>query len=406
MKKLLCIFSLWILPLALRAQPIDDSDLIGPRLESQYYRLKLSGEGRREEGLRFYSMKKSSPESGSLRPRSAAVFGRFVLIDSKGNAHPGRLAKVLLMQNGKAVRTAETDGEGLWSFPASGALLGSYRVHFRLENSLWSLREAGSGTVFEWQGPEVVLEGGKELDAGAWSLEPGSQNGKAGWIHLTYLEAVDFFSRNRIGLEWWTRRRPLGVFWPGDGDYFVGWSLNLTHPEAWDVNLHELGHAVQDAATRSTPAGGSHKIDECYGRALAWSEGFATFFAAAVHLSPDDPDAKFEYLVPRRAPIRIENVPADVCRGDSSEWRVAAALWDLMDTSEDAEDHVSIAFKTLWQSWLGQRMGGILDAWALTKKILPPELQKAGERALAQNTILSGTVFLPIPEKPSLIFFE
>ncbi|MBI4422887.1 MAG: hypothetical protein HY554_04135, partial [Elusimicrobia bacterium] len=151
--------------------------------------------------------------------------------------------------------------------------------------------------------------------------------------------------------------------------------------------LHELGHAVMHAAMRAAGAGGPHKIDDCYGPALAWSEGWATFFAAAVHLEPSDPDARFEFLVPRRAPIRLENVPEDVCRGQANEWRVAAALWDLYDSHPDGADASSLPLGRLWTAWEGQRMGSLADYLKRLAPKLSPSERAAADASLRQNTM-------------------
>ena len=75
---------------------------------------------------------------------------------------------------------------------------------------------------------------------------------------------------------------------------------------------HEIGHAIYDQADIGVSGGGRHRIDECYTNALALSEGWATFFAGWLNLRLNDQDARFEFLVPRRAPIRLENIPSDL----------------------------------------------------------------------------------------------
>jgi hypothetical protein len=185
------------------------------------------------------------------------------------------------------------------------------------------------------------------------------------------------------------------VVWPGGADYFSPgeWTLHLTDPLAWDVVLHELGHAVMNGAMVTHTSGGEHKIDECYSEGLAWSEGWASFFAAAVHLSPDDADAKFEFMVPRRAPIRVENVPADVCKGSASEWRVFAGLWDLYDRHEDGLDKVALGFGPIWKGVTSGTTSSVVDAYNLIAARLDPATRLLADDAMIQNTLL--------PERPA-----
>jgi len=156
-----------------------------------------------------------------------------------------------------------------------------------------------------------------------------------------------------IGLGFWNRK--IEFSWPDDGDYYSWGVVHLTRGDHWDVVGHEMGHAIYDLGGIGAMGGGQHKIDECYTEALALSEGWASFFSAWVNLKLDDADARFEYLVPRRAPIRIENVPEDVCKGQKNEWRVSGFFWDLIDTHDDGEVQAE-SFARMWRSLEGTRV--------------------------------------------------
>jgi hypothetical protein len=169
---------------------------------------------------------------------------------------------------------------------------------------------------------------------------------------------------------------------------------------------HELGHAVMDGAMTAHTSGGSHKIDECYSEGLAWSEGWASFFAAAVNLSPDDADAKFEFMVPRRAPIRVEIVPGDVCKGTASEWRVFAGLWDLYDRHEDGLDRVALGFGPIWKGVTSGTTSSVLDAYRLIATPLDPATRRLTDEAMIENTLLSARPTIPpfMPASPAVSF--
>ncbi|MCB0355734.1 MAG: hypothetical protein KDD40_01945 [Bdellovibrionales bacterium] len=160
------------------------------------------------------------------------------------------------------------------------------------------------------------------------------------------LSLAENFFKNIQRIQFWQNK--INVQWPSRGDYY--WQdVNITNGQHWDVVAHELGHAIYDQAKIGKFGGGAHKIDECYNSNLALSEGWATFFAGWITLDLHAPDPAFEYLVPRRAPIQIENVPPDRCKGPTNEWRVSSYLWDIVDYhSENIYENTNLPFTTLW----------------------------------------------------------
>lgn len=357
-----------------RAADLDDSDLSEP-LFSARSSARLSAEGRRERRSVVFPLITLKP-SLSAGPADS-ISGSLVLVDRNGTPKPARLAKVKL-SDADAPWTA-VDPDGGFRLPAAAGR--AWRLRVSLDNKYWSFRSEAAET-YEWESDPVFAG----TDIGTLSPPEGSEHSKLAVLHLTYLEALDLL-RREASTAWW--KETLTVVWPGGADYFSSWnwSLRLTNPLAWDIALHELGHAVMHGALNASMTGGSHKIDECYSGRLAWSEGWASFFAAAVHLSPDDADAKFEFMVPRRAPIRVENVPGDVCRGPRSEWRVFAGLWDLYDGHADGES-AALGFGPIWNGVTGGVTSDVVDAWRLIARNLDPVSRSAAEEALRMNTLL------------------
>jgi hypothetical protein len=156
-----------------------------------------------------------------------------------------------------------------------------------------------------------------------------------------------------VGLSFWSN--PVTFVWPAEADYYNWGQVHITRGDHWDVIGHELGHAIYDLGALGTFGGGQHKIDECYGADLALSEGWASYFSGWLSVDLSDPDAKFEFMVPRRAPIRFETIPADVCKGEKNEWRVTGFFWDLMDWHEDGEKS-QYGFGRIWSALRGSRV--------------------------------------------------
>lgn len=161
-----------------------------------------------------------------------------------------------------------------------------------------------------------------------------------------------------VGLKYWSHKIPAKF--PADSDFYALGVLNLSDGDQWDVITHELGHAIYYMNNIGESAGGEHYIDRCYTEDLALSEGWASFFSAYVNLDLNSVNPAFEYMVPRRAPIQIENVPADVCGKESNEWRVTSFLWDLVDFNRDGES-MSRSFQDLWEATYDQKFSSITE---------------------------------------------
>ena len=157
---------------------------------------------------------------------------------------------------------------------------------------------------------------------------------------------------------------PLQVQWPSNGDYYSWGTVHITRGDYWDVVGHEIGHAIYDRANIGVFGGGQHFIDRCYTHNLALSEGWASFFAAWVWLELDDPNAQFEFMVARRAPLGVEHVPEDVCHGPTNEWRVYTFLWDVIDQNDDGELS-DMEFQAYWDVVFNQNVRNIQQQMGL-----------------------------------------
>lgn len=355
----------------------DDSDLSHGFRPQSVSRLEQEALTVGPEGHSYATRQRSAPRP--LNAQSLSIQGRLVFEDQQGQVQAGALATASLYQGRRRVASTLTAADGSYSFqlPAEG----EYKVVFHFENPRWKISK------YRWDGPSGRFS--QASDLGETLLVPGSENAKAAWIHHVYLKTLALFEREQVNLDWWQRQ--IDTIWPARGDYYTGYTVHMTGAEQWDVNGHEIGHAIYAQALNARSRGGYHKIDECYNGTLALSEGFATFLSGAMHLEKNDPDARFdEYLVPRRAPIRVENVPDDVCPGSKNEWRVASAFWEIYDSHADGKDDMQIGLSTIFTA-LGRRnrptANDALDAYERLKEVLPAEAHDSLRKAFQQNTM-------------------
>lgn len=238
-------------------------------------------------------------------------------------------------KKGSSVRTDET---GSAIFPCSEQV----EVSASFADSYFNIK----GDAGTYQLPLQLQCGSHYLI----QFQEASENGQAISLFETF-QRVETRLQETVGLNFWKRK--INLVWPGKGDYYSFGTVNITNGHHWDIVGHEIGHAIYDQARLGGFGGGQHKIDECYSGALALSEGWATYFSGWIYLDLADTDAKFQYLVPRRAPIQIENVPSDVCSGTTNEWRVSSFFWDLVDSNVDNET-ANETFARVWLALAGK----------------------------------------------------
>jgi hypothetical protein len=250
-------------------------------------------------------------------------------------------------------KVAETNADGLMELECQGKTT----LKASLANAKFQIQDTRS-RVYELA---LNLECGFEQRVIFYEK---SAAGEAMSIYET-LSRAEVRLHNALQKDIWGRQ--LKVVWPSNGDYYNFNQLHITVGYQWDVVGHELGHAIYDLGKLGAWGGGQHKIDECYSEGMALSEGWATFFAGWLYIDLADNDAKFEYLVPRRAPIQIEHVPQDVCNAPTNEWRVASFLWDLIDLNDDGES-VDAIFAITWNALENSKVSGPVRARALFER--------------------------------------
>jgi hypothetical protein len=200
-----------------------------------------------------------------------------------------------------------------------------------------------------------VPEGAQELNL---TISDGDAAGTGGAFHI-----VDTVLRGIEAAKRWTGSTlpPLVVYWgrgvttewsyyrgerpAGSGHYVLellgGQRGRHTstdtdeHDEA--IILHEVGHFVMDRLSTNSSPGGTHPSHVLIDPGLAWEEGRATWFAAAVRR-----DSRYEDTigVEPGGSLRVNHdlESSDGPRGNGAENSVADVLWDLTDGAEGYPD--------------------------------------------------------------------
>ena len=132
-----------------------------------------------------------------------------------------------------------------------------------------------------------------------------------------------------------------------------------------DVILHEFGHFMVYSFSKDVSPGGAHYLnDNTQDTRLAWSEGWASFFSAAVRHSPvltntygGDPGSLnrgFSYAFDIERPhadvlTRIGTPLEEYASYTTSEVAVASVLWDVFDGLNEPGDASSDGLKRVWE---------------------------------------------------------
>ncbi|MEK6578704.1 MAG: hypothetical protein AABZ55_05710 [Bdellovibrionota bacterium] len=168
-----------------------------------------------------------------------------------------------------------------------------------------------------------------------------------------------------VGLEFW--RTPLIWVWPATNDSYSHFRLFLTYPTNVEVITHEMGHAVYDFADIGAFQAGEHRFESCTDSTLALTEGWASFFAAWILFDRSSLTPTFHHLVPRFESVGIENIPASVCQGPTSEWRVIGFLWDLIDHPPQDDDRLNLSFGEVFKILKDTRKASIDEVYSELK---------------------------------------
>jgi hypothetical protein len=203
----------------------------------------------------------------------------------------------------------------------------------------------------------------------------------------------------------WTTDYVKGTYFSSQTDSaFINGRRDTDSDEFDDsVIIHEYGHFIAAKFSRDASPGGEHSLGQKKDPRLAWSEGWANFFASAV--------LNRSVYVDTLGPNGTSNLTFDLedktsgLDGDPGYWSelsAASLLWHVFDTNpaHSPSDHLRTGFGPVWTVFTGAVKGSVYP-YLLTftdglEKGFP---QQAGGIAnlLKERAILPTTVRFPVP---------
>jgi len=316
------------------------------------------------------------------------------------NRKPIRYAEMrILDSSGKTAQCAQTDGSGNYSFklPQTGKTY-TVQVLSRANNSKNTAyvidtpsnnsEYAISGTVTATGSPtlNLVAKGTGDLKGGAFNILDQILNAQD-YLRATTEDCDNTFAQCQpfsiapLVYVYWKKgvspgiyagvSGPISYYLTGQKElYILGGVNGDTDVEDMDhfdnsVIIHEYGHFIEDQYSRPDSPGGSHDGDSIIDPRLAWGEGWADFFQAAVTQDPYYRDtyghvdcvgatcatnASFdEYLDPSGGSYADKPEAGSDGEGNFREFSVARLLWDVIKDSGVSE------FAEIWAAFTGDK---------------------------------------------------
>jgi hypothetical protein len=154
---------------------------------------------------------------------------------------------------------------------------------------------------------------------------------------------------------------PISFYIPGERElYILGGDqgdVDSSDADHFDdsVIIHEYGHFIEDTFADSDSPGGSHSGDTILDPRLAWGEGWANFFQAAVFNDPvyrdtsGNSDGVTSVLFNEDLETPDNDVASTIGEGNFREFSISRLLWDALDpANEGVADDVSGTFAEIW----------------------------------------------------------
>ncbi len=303
------------------------------------------------------------------------------------------------------------DGSYSFSVPTAFPLRLVLRVYARDDRRV-AVQDPSRGPYVHKTEPVELSPGVHRLDV---VIEDGD-NRTAFFIYDTLTRWGWEELMRRVG---WAPDRAVDVYWPSaciwwlfGGSCYHGGAIRLAEADGTDAALilHEFAHFVLSRFHGDGPIvfacpGFAHSFEQHTSVSCAWSEGWASFLAAALLQTPEHRGWPLED--PNAHP-RFPQVDPWIDGQDNgdNEWAVAAALWDLYDDAPEpwdilADDLNGPSQNGIWaiSTQPGFRMGaGIYEFWMKWVERRPDRPGEAAcPMARLQIFLANDPTVVPIP---------
>ena len=131
------------------------------------------------------------------------------------------------------------------------------------------------------------------------------------------------------------------------------------------IILHEYGHFLEDVYSRTNSPGGAHNGNTILDPRLAWGEGWANYFQAAVTGNPvyrdtfGTPLGLSGVYFNENLESGTDDSASTLGEGNFREFAITRALWDITDTNNEGAgvDETSSSFSEFWTVFTSNTIG-------------------------------------------------
>jgi hypothetical protein len=287
------------------------------------------------------------------------------LDSERSSLRPIRNARIEVYEAGRVISVSESDNNGDFTVAVpSDATSLIIRAVSRLRSADLKVADNTNGGRFYY-----ISSGDVDMRERPWRVSLVDRTRSAGAFNI--LEQIQRANDFVHSADSQFQPFPFTIFWSERNqnkygsikDGFVGttyFSLSTstafvlgdrnTDSDEYDdsVLIHEYAHMLAAKFSRDDSIGGAHRLGDNLDPRVAWSEGWANFFSAAVRNSSVYRDSsgpgggnvlRFDLE---------ENYPPGSWTGYGSETSVQVLLWDFFDDQLEVGDLVQFDFPQLW----------------------------------------------------------